>query len=51
MNMAEQRLVEWLKTGYPHLKESGRLPSWFVPERSFAIVADRLGDSNILEMA
>jgi hypothetical protein len=49
--MAEQRLVKLLKTGYPHFKEYGGLPSWLLPERSFAIVADGFGDSNILEMA
>jgi len=49
--MAKQRLVKLLKTGYPHLKEYGGLPPWLLPERSFAIVADGLGDNNILEMA
>ena len=49
--MTEQRLVKLLETGYPHLKEYGGLPSWLLPERSFAIVADGLGDNNILEMA
>ena len=49
--MAEQRLVKLLKMGYPHFKEYGGLPSWLLPERSFAIVADGLGDNNILEMA
>ena len=49
--MVEQRLVKLLKTGYPHFKEYGGLPSWLLPEHSFATVADGFGDSNILEMA
>ena len=49
--MAEQKLVKLLKTGYPHFKEYGGLPSWLLPERSFAIVADGFGDNNLLEMA
>ena len=49
--MRGQRLVKWLKTGYPCLKEEGRLPVWILPEQSFDKVADELGDWHILEMS
>jgi len=48
--MRGQRLVTWLKTGYPHFKEESGLPVWILPERSFDKVADELGDWHILRM-
>ncbi len=47
--MKEQRLTKLLKAGYPHFKENSGVPVWLVPERSFAIVVDGLGDTKILE--
>ena len=47
--MKEQRLTELLKAGYPHFKENSGIPVWLLPERSFAIVVDELGDTKILE--
>lgn len=49
--MKEQRLAEWLKAGYPQFKENSGLPPWLLPEHSFAIVVDGLGDTGILEMS
>jgi hypothetical protein len=47
--MEEQRLTNLLKAGYPHFKESGGVSAWLLPERSFAVVVDNLGDTKILE--
>ena len=47
--MKEQRLTKWLQAGYPHFKENSGVPVWLLPERSFAIVVDGLGDTKILE--
>lgn len=47
--MKEQRLTKWLQAGYPHFKENSGMPVWLLPERSFAIVVDGLGDTKILE--
>jgi hypothetical protein len=49
--MRGQRLVKWLKTSYPHLKDGSRLPVWILPEHFFDKVADELGDWHILEMS
>ena len=47
--MKEQRLTKWLEAGYPHFKEYSGVPAWLLPERSFAIVVDNLGDTKVLE--
>ncbi len=47
--MKEQRLTQLLRAGYPHFKETSGVPAWLLPERSFAIVVDGLGDTKILE--
>ncbi len=47
--MKEQSLTNALKAGYPHFKETSGVPSWLVPNRSFAVVVDELGDTRILE--
>jgi len=47
--MKEQRLTKWLEAGYPHFKEYSGVPAWLLPERSFAIVVDKLGDTKVLE--
>ena len=47
--MKEQGLTRWLRAGYPHFKENSGVPAWLLPERSFAIVVDGLGDTKILE--
>ena len=47
--MTERKIKEYLKTGYPHFKENSGIPSWLLPERSFAIVVDGLGDTTIME--
>ncbi len=47
--MKEQRLTQLLRAGYPHFKENSGVPAWLLPERSFAIVVDGLGDTKILE--
>ena len=47
--MKEQRLTKLLKAGYPRFKENSGVPVWLLPERSFAIVVDGLGDTTILE--
>jgi hypothetical protein len=49
--MKAQKVVKWLKRGYPHLKEESRLPVWILPEHSFDKVADELGDYRILEVS
>ena len=47
--MEEQRLTNCLKGGYPHFKENSGVPAWLLPERSFAVVVDNLGDTKVLE--
>lgn len=47
--MEEQRLTNCLKAGYPHFKENSGVPAWLLPERSFAVVVDGLGNTKILE--
>ena len=47
--MKEQGLTKLLKAGYPHFKEKSGVPVWLLPERSFAIVVDGLGETKILE--
>lgn len=47
--MREHSLTKLLKAGYPHFKENSGVPVWLLPERSFAIVVDGLGDTKILE--
>ena len=47
--MQERRLTKWLEAGYPHFKEYSGVPAWLLPERSFAIVIDKLGDTKVLE--
>ena len=47
--MEEQRLTNCLKAGYPHFKENSGVPVWLLPERSFAVVVDNLGDTKVLE--
>ncbi len=47
--MKEQSLTKLLEEGYPHFKEYSGIPVWLLPERSFAIVVDGLGDTKILE--
>jgi len=47
--MKKQRVAKWLQAGYPQFKEYSGMPSWLLPERSFAIVVDGLGDTKILE--
>lgn len=47
--MKEQRLTKLLRAGYPHFKENGGVPAWLLPERSFAVVVDNLGDAKVLE--
>ena len=47
--MKEQGLTKLLKAGYPHFKQNSGVPAWLLPERSFAIVVDGLGDTKILE--
>jgi hypothetical protein len=47
--MQERRLTKWLEAGYPHFKEYSGVPAWLLPERSFAIVVDKLGDTKVLE--
>ena len=47
--MKEQSLTKWLQAGYPHFKENSGVPAWLLPERSFAVVVDNLGDTKVLE--
>jgi hypothetical protein len=47
--MKEQSLTKWLQAGYPHFKENSGVPAWLLPERSFAVVVDNLGDNKVLE--
>ncbi len=47
--MKEQRLTKLLRAGYPHFKENSGVPAWLLPERSFAVVVDNLGDTKVLE--
>jgi len=47
----ERRVTEWLKRGYPHLKEESQLPVWILPEHSFGKMADELGGGRILELS
>jgi len=49
--MKKQGLTEWLKVGYPQFKEYSGMPAWLLPERSFAIVVDGLGDTRMMEMS
>ena len=47
--MKEQRLTKLLVEGYPHFKENSGVPAWLLPEHSFAIVIDNLGDTKVLD--
>ncbi|MFC1982268.1 hypothetical protein ACFLV5_00525 [Chloroflexota bacterium] len=47
--MKEQTLIKWLKAGSSQFKEHNGIPSWLVPQRSFDVMADWLGDINIVE--
>ena len=49
--MKESKVTEWLKRGYPHLKEESQLPVWILPEHSFGRIADELGEGCILQMS
>jgi len=49
--MTEMRLTEWIKTGYPYLKDGIELPIWLLPESSIAGTAEALGDDGILKMS
>jgi len=49
--MKMEKVVKWLKTGYPHFKKESGLPTWVLPEHSFTRAVDELGDSHILEVS
>jgi len=49
--MSRQKLVSLLQAGYPQFKEHSGVPSWLLPERSFAVVVDGLGDTRMMEMS
>jgi len=49
--MKEQRLTKLMQAGYPHFKEYGGVPEWLLPERSFAVVVDKMGDTKVLELS
>ena len=49
--MKKQGLTEWFKAGYPQFKEYSGMPAWLLPERSFSIVVDGLGDIRMAEMS
>ena len=49
--MKKQGLTKWLKAGYPQFKEYSGVPAWLLPERSFAIVVDGLGDTRMMELS
>ena len=48
--MRAQRLVELIKAGYPHLKESIGLPPWLLPTSSLGSTVDALGEEGILKL-
>jgi len=43
-------LVELIKAGYPHLKESIGLPPWLLPASSILHATETLGDEGILNL-
>lgn len=49
--MHKQRLIDHLKEGYSSIKEASKLPPWLLPERSFAVVVDNLGEAKVLELS
>lgn len=49
--MKAKKVVRWLQRGYPHFKEESGLPTWVVPEHSFARITNELGDESILELS
>jgi hypothetical protein len=44
----EQKLAEFIKSGYPHVKDEGGLAPWALPEHGFNRMVDEAGDDNIL---
>ncbi len=48
--MKTKKVTKWLQNGYPHLKKESGLPTWVVPEHSFARITEEVGDESILEM-
>jgi len=49
--MKEPKLVEFIKSGYPYVKDETGLPSWVLPEHGLNRVTDEVGDSGILEVS
>ncbi|MFC1910293.1 hypothetical protein ACFLXC_03235 [Chloroflexota bacterium] len=47
--MTKPKLTNWVKTGYPYLKERANIPSWVLPEHGFSRMVDQVGDNAILE--
>ncbi|MFC1909858.1 hypothetical protein ACFLXC_01010 [Chloroflexota bacterium] len=47
--MAKQKLTNWIKTGYPYIKEGAKLPAWVLPENGLNRMVDQVGDNGILE--
>lgn len=49
--MSKETITEWVKAGYPYLKEGAGLPSWALPASSLELVVDELKDSGILGLS
>ncbi|MDD5702294.1 MAG: hypothetical protein PHU23_09635 [Dehalococcoidales bacterium] len=47
--MTTQKLSEWIKTGYPYLKEEVGLAEWVLPKHLFNRAIDEVGDAGILK--
>jgi len=49
--MAERKLTEWVKVGYPYMKREAGLAPWAMPEHGFNRIADEVGDDGLLALA